>query len=57
MTDRETKPMKRYKPSWSGQRWVRKHGVRWMDQPTWARTMVYIVIGYIIGFTWSAWVS
>ncbi len=30
---------------------------RWMRQPTWARTMVYILIGYTIGFSWSAWVS
>ena len=30
---------------------------RWMAQPTWARTMVYIVTGYAIGYSWSAWVS
>ena len=32
-------------------------GARWMQQPTWARTMVYIVTGYAIGYSWSAWVS
>ena len=30
---------------------------RWMLQPTWARTMVYIVTGYAIGFSVSAWVA
>lgn len=65
MTERETKPMKRYQPHRS---WGYRIGYAcghitagavnlWLDQPTWARTMVYILIGYAIGSNWAAWVS
>ena len=48
---------KRYQTSWSGQRHIIRVANRWMDQPTWARTMVYFAIGYFIGSNWDAWLS